>query len=98
MNPAEFQASFLTCMQALQTVTVGEVVAINGKQLRGSHDRYLGKHTIYMASAWATENGLVLGQAKVAEKLNEIMAIPQLLDLNGCIVTKYAMGCQRRIA
>jgi len=78
-----------------------EVVAIDGKQLRRSHDKAVGKEAIYMVSAWATEAHLVLGQRKVDEKSNEITAIPLLLDtlaLAGCIVTIDAMGCQKKIA
>lgn len=77
------------------------VVAIDGKQLRRSHDKGIGKEAIHMVSAWGVANGLVLGQRKVDEKSNEITAIPLLLkalDLTGCIVTIDAMGCQREIA
>ena len=79
----------------------GQVVAIDGKQLRRAHDKGLGQAAIYRVSAWATANRLVLGQRKVAEKSNEITAIPELLqalDLGGCLVTIDAMGCQTEIA
>jgi hypothetical protein len=69
--------------------------------LRGSDDRKLGKRAIYMVSAWAAENEIVLGQRKVDEKSNEITAIPELLkllNLSGCIVTIDAMGTQTAIA
>jgi predicted transposase YbfD/YdcC len=78
-----------------------EVVAIDGKTLRRSHDRANGKEPIHMVSAWARENGLVLGQIKVEDKSNEITAIPELLralKLAGCIVTIDARGCQTKIA
>jgi hypothetical protein len=68
----------------------GQVINIDDKRLRGSHDQQLGKRAIYMVSAWAAKNELVLGQRKVDEKSNEITAIPELLkllDLSGCIVT-----------
>ena len=76
-------------------------MAIDGKQLRRSHDRTAGKAAIYRVSAWAVDNHLVLGQRQVDEKSNEISAIPKLLEvlaLNGCIVTIDAMGCQTAIA
>ena len=78
-----------------------EIVNIDGKALRRSHDRGNGKSAIHMVSAWANKAGLTLGQVKVDEKSNEITAIPQLLDLleiEGCIVTIDAMGTQRAIA
>jgi len=69
--------------------------------LRRSFAKATGKRAIHMVSAWASENGVVLGQRKVDTKSNEITAIPELLDLlvlKGCIVTIDAMGCQRTIA
>jgi predicted transposase YbfD/YdcC len=101
LDPEQFQRCFREWIAAVEEKTEGEVVALDGKQLRRSHDRAKGKKAIYMVSAWATENGLVLGQRKVDEKSNEITAIPALLDtleLSGCIVTTDAMGCQRAIA
>jgi hypothetical protein len=82
-------------------VTEGQVVAIDGKTLRRSHDRRLGKEAIIMVSAWAAANRLVLGQVKVAERSNEITAFPELLqvlEIAGCIVTIDALGCQKEIA
>ncbi len=96
----QFNKGFLNWMQAVCEVVAG-VVAIDGKQLRRSHDKHLGKEAIHMVSAWSEANGVVLGQQKVDEKSNEITAIPLLLealDLTGCIVTIDAMGCQREIA
>jgi predicted transposase YbfD/YdcC len=101
LDPAEFQSCFLRWMQAVAEVTAGEVVAIDGKALRRSFQKGTAKRAIHMVSAWATENGVVLGQRKVETKSNEITAIPALLDLlavKGCIVTIDAMGCQRAIA
>ncbi len=75
-------------------------MAVDGKTLRRSHDGG-NKAAIHMVSAWATENNLVLGQVKTAEKSNEITAIPELLQslaLKGCLVTIDAMGCQKTIA
>src|SRR5713101_7025379 len=101
LDPVKFQACFLSWMQAVAEETQGEVVAIDGKTLRRSFDKGTAKRAIHMVSAWATENGVVLGQRKVDDKSNEITAIPELLELlaiKGCIVTIDAMGCQRAIA
>lgn len=101
LDPAQFEQSFLSWVGAVFSVTAGEVVAIDGKTLRRSHDRSNGKEAIHLVSAWATANHLVLGQHKIDDKSNEITAIPELLRLlmlNGCIVTIDAMGCQTEIA
>lgn len=101
LDAKQFERCFLSWVQAVSQVFQGQVVAIDGKTLRRSHDRALGKDAIHMLSAWALENQLVLGQLKVDEKSNEITAIPQLLEalaLTGCIVTIDALGCQREIA
>jgi predicted transposase YbfD/YdcC len=101
LDPVEFQRCFLGWMQAVAEVTAGEVIAIDGKALRRSFAKGTSKRAIHIVSAWASENGVVLGQRKVDTKSNEITAIPELLDLlllKGCIVTIDAMGCQRAIA
>lgn len=100
LDPQQFQKCFLSWIRATAKRTHRQVVAIDGKKLRRSHDRTLGKGAIAMVSAWATANRLVLGQRKVKDKSNEITAIPQLLrllELAGCIVTIDAMGCQTEI-
>ena len=97
----QFQQCFLDWMQSVEVMTKGQVVSVDGKKLRRSHDKSNGKAAIHMVSAWASENRVVLGQVKVDDKSNEITAIPQLLellDLSGCIVTIDAMGCQKEIA
>jgi predicted transposase YbfD/YdcC len=101
LDPQQFQSSFLNWVQAVFEVTGGQVVPIDGKKLRRSHDRSNDRQAIWMVSAWAAENKLVLGQVKVDDKSNEITAIPELLrvlELTGCIVTLDAMGCQKEIA
>jgi predicted transposase YbfD/YdcC len=101
LNPEQFQACFLSWVQAVFEVTSGQVIAVDGKTLRHSYDKTLGKAAIHMVSAWAEANELVLGQVKVDDKSNEITAIPALLallDITGCIVTIDAMGCQTEIA
>ncbi|BBC25203.1 transposase, ISAs1 family [Pseudanabaena sp. ABRG5-3] len=95
------QNSFISWVKSVSQVLKGEVVAIDGKTLRHSYDRGADKGAIHMVSAWASANRLVLGQCKVDEKSNEITAIPELLkllEINGCIVTIDAMGCQKEIA
>jgi predicted transposase YbfD/YdcC len=101
LDSEQFETSFLQWIQAVMQVTGGQVVAIDGKQLRRSHNQTSGKEAIRMVSAWATENKLVLGQVKVDSKSNEITAIPALLEvleLKGCIVTIDAIGTQKEIA
>lgn len=96
-----FQRCFMRWIEGVFTVTAGQVVAIDGKTARRSYQQGRKKGAIHMVRAWASENGLTLGQRKVDEKSNEITAIPELLDLlnvTGCIVTIDAMGCQKKIA
>jgi len=100
LDPEVFAQAFLSWTQALRETVLAEVIAIDGKMLRRSQDKGLGKGAIDMVSAWATANHLVLGQRKTAEKSNEITAIPELLrviDVTGCIVTIDTMGCQTKI-
>ena len=101
IDPEEIQACFTNWVKALQEVTQGQVIGVDGKQMRGSQDQRNGKRAIYMVSAWAEKNHLVLGQRKVDEKSNEITAIPELLrllEIKGCIVTIDAIGTQTKIA
>ncbi|OLE68896.1 MAG: ISAs1 family transposase [Cyanobacteria bacterium 13_1_40CM_2_61_4] len=101
LSPEHLQGCFLGWIQAVAQVTDGQVVAIDGKTLRRSYDRRSARAAIHMVSAWATQNRVVLGQLKTEEKSNEITAIPELLkmlDVQGCIVTIDAMGCQKAIA
>ena len=100
LDPEKFMDCFLKWVTSIRSVMSKEVIAVDGKTLRRSHD---GDHkaAIHMVSAWATESNLVLGQVKTAEKSNEITAIPELLealDLNNSLVTIDAMGCQKNIA
>ncbi len=101
LDAEEFQTCFARWVEGQFAVSEGQVIAIDGKTVRGSHNRTLGKQAIHMVSAWASANGLVLGQRKVDDKSNEITAIPELLrvlDVEGCIVTIDAIGCQTAIA
>ena len=101
LDAVEFQRCFLEWVQAVSVLTAGQVVAIDGKTVRRSHDRRRGKAALHLVSAWATANRLVLGQVATDAKSNEITAIPELLrllDLRGCIVTIDAAGTQTAIA
>lgn len=101
LDPEQFQGCFLSWITAASELIEGQVIAVDGKVLRRSHDRGIGKGAIDMVSAWANANHLVLGQAKVDDKSNEITAIPKLLkalEIAGCIVTIDAIGCQTEIA
>jgi predicted transposase YbfD/YdcC len=101
INADRLQTAFAEWMKACHDVTEGAVVAIDGKTLCGSYCRGKGKGVIHMVSAFSAASGVVLGQVKTAEKSNEITAIPKLLkllNLQGCLVTIDAMGCQKKIA
>lgn len=101
LDPEQFQACFMRLITAVSALIGCQVIAIDGKVLRRSHDKGIGKGAIDMVSAWATANRLILGQVKVDQKSNEITAIPCLLEaleVAGCIVTIDAMGCQTAIA
>jgi predicted transposase YbfD/YdcC len=99
LDAEAFQRCFVAWVAA-QTGVAAEVIAVDGKTVRRSFQRKGGK-AIHMVSAFAARQRLVLGQIKVAEKANEILAIPKLLEMlaiEGAIVTIDAMGCQRDIA
>ena len=101
IDAEEFQRGFIRWVEGLFSVIAGEVLSIDGKTARRSHDKAIGKDAIHVVSAWASETGIVLAQQKVDGKSNEITAIPQLLQLlriKGCLVTIDAIGCQKAIA
>ena len=88
-------------VQHLHELTAGQLLAIDGKILRRSHDRRRKKGPLHLVSAWASASRLVLAQTEVAADSNEITAIPELLhmlELSGCIVSIDAIGCQKSIA
>lgn len=100
--------AFQKCFQNWATESIstdnngqGRLIAIDGKACRRSHDASRGLGALHIVSAWASEEGIALGQVATEEKSNEITAIPQLLqhiDLTNAIVTIDAMGCQKEIA
>jgi predicted transposase YbfD/YdcC len=99
LDPKSFLDCFLRWTQSLRQAVSQEIVALDGKALRRALNK--DQSIQYVVSAWAESNGLVLGQLKVADKSNEITALPELLralELSGCIVTIDAMGCQKKIA
>src|ERR687883_452633 len=101
IDPDAFEACFARWAQSLMSEVEREVVAIDGKTLRRSGSRRHDHGPLHLVSAWASDQGLVLGQREVDGKSNEITAIPELLDtlhLDGAIVTLDAMGCQKDIA
>lgn len=101
IDAQQFQMAFYEWVLAVNEIVQGQIINIDGKCLRGSDDKPLGKRAIYRVSAWAEANEIVLGQRKVDEKSNEITAIPELLkllDVSGCLVTIDAMGTQTNIA
>lgn len=99
IDPHCFLDCFVRWVRGICPALEGDTVAIDGKALRRAVDQ--GASIPYIVSAWASQNGLALGQVKVQDKSNEITAIPELLralELKGCIVTIDAMGCQKEIA
>ena len=99
LDPASFLECFVRWTQSLRAAVSEEIVALDGKALRRA--LAAGQSAPVLVSAWARENGLVLGQLQVRDKSNEITAVPELLrvlELAGCIVTLDAMGCQKNIA
>lgn len=100
LNQEALQEAFLDWIRQIKTLLPENVVPIDGKTLRGSHERSKGLNGLHIVSAWSCANGLSLGQLKVDDKSNEITAIPDLIKrlmLEGAIVTIDAMGCQREI-
>lgn len=100
INPDELRKGFMEWVGTIRTKISNEVVAIDWKTICGSKSIADNKKPVHIVSAWAAENGLVLGETAVEEKSNEITAIPKLLkmlELTGCIVTIDAMGTQKEI-
>ena len=101
LDAESFQSCFVEWARSVSEMTEGQIVEIDCKSVRRSHDRRAGRSAIHPVNAWASANRLVLGQVRVEDKSNEITAIPKLLrmlELSGWIVTIDAMGCQKDIA
>lgn len=101
MAPAEFERCLLKWVNTQVKLPEGEIVALDGKTLRGSHHRANGQEAVEIVSAWAASERLTLGQVKVADGSNEITAVPEVLrqlNIEGCIVTVDALNCQKAIA
>lgn len=96
-----FNDCFVNWINLAVSLSNDEIIAIDGKRLRGSYDTFSSKAAIHMVSAFAADNGVCIGQVTTDKKSNEITAIPKLLkllDIKGCIITIDAMGCQKEIA
>jgi predicted transposase YbfD/YdcC len=101
IDPEHFQVCFANWIKDIVKHVTGDVIAIDGKCLRRSHDKTNNKSAIYMVSAWSHDNQLTLGQVKVDEKSNEITALPALLDnldIKGAIITTDALNTQKNSA
>jgi predicted transposase YbfD/YdcC len=101
LNPEAFSSVFIEWTKAICNLTEGEVIALDGKTVRRSHDKYNGKEAIHLVSAWASAGRIVLGHKAVDAKSNEITAIPallKLLEIKGAFITIDAIGCQEKIA
>jgi predicted transposase YbfD/YdcC len=101
LDAAEFQRRFMHWVEQHFHIPRGQVIAVDGKTVRGSQDSFRGQDAIHLVSAWASETGVLLGQRKIDEKSNEITAVPELLKIlfiKGCIVTVDALNCQKDIA
>ena len=100
LDPVELKSIFVDWISSTVSLSQGTLVNLDGKNLRGSKEPLKGKKALNVVSAWVSEQSVVLGQIKCEEKSNEITAIPELLkilDLEGCVVTIDAMGCQTDI-
>ena len=101
LDPSRFETCFNQWIASLDIDLKKEIIALDGKTLRGSGNKRQEQPALHLVSAWATKNRLMLAQVKTAEKSNEITAIPELLkmiEVEGAIITIDAMGCQTAIA
>jgi len=101
LDPERFNECFIEFSAALSERLGRELVAVDGKTLRGSFQASDKSDALHLISAWAAGGGLTLGQLLVDSKSNEITAVPKLLrqiDVKGCVVSLDALGCQKKIA
>lgn len=100
LNPGEFEQCLGRWIKQKIQLAPGEVIPIDGKTLRGSHDQSRAQAQIESVSAWAQQQGVLLAEVKVAADSNEITAVPQvlaLLNVEGCTVTVDALNCQKTV-
>lgn len=100
LDPREFEQCLRRWVKQKIQLAPGEVIPIDGKTLRGSHDRSHAQAQIESVSAWAHQQGVLLAEVKVAADSNEITAVPevlQLLNVEGCTVTVDALNCQKTV-
>lgn len=100
LNPTQFEKAFTDWVLSLKGLDE-DIIAIDGKTMRGTSDRMSGASAIHLVNAWSMANNLCFGQLRVSEKSNEITAIPkllELLDIKGATITMDAMWCQTKIA
>ena len=101
LNPKVFETCFLNWLSSLTIDLKREIIALDGKTVRGSGNKRQGDPAIHLVSAWAAKNRMMLAHVKTEDKSNEITAIPKLLkmlDVENSVVTIDAMGCQTKIA
>ena len=102
LNPRLFEECFVNWAKCLKDECIKErMIAIDGKTIRGSRDGFHGESPLHSVRAWSVENGIRSGRIECAEKSNEIVAIPQILDvldIEGSIITVDAPGTQTKIA
>ena len=101
LNPKALEGCFLAWLKSLTIDLKKEIIALDGKTIRGSGNKRQKEPALHLVSAWAAKHRLMLAQVKTQDKSNEITAIPQLLtmlDVENSIVTIDAMGCQTKIA
>ena len=101
LDPTQTEKLFRRWIDSLSPSDLKEIIALDGKRVRGASRRNTPESLLHMVSAWSSSRGLILGQVKTEEKSNEITAIPELiksLDISGAILTIDAMGCQKEIA
>lgn len=101
LDPVELERCLTQWGQALVALLVGRQLVVDGKQLRGTTLRGRRQASVQLVSVWAAEQRLCLAQTQVADKRNELVALPQVLaqvEVAGSVVSIDAMGCQREIA
>ena len=99
INHEHFVECFMNWISSIGKLPSGSLVNLDGKSIKGSKNK--GQKTVHLVSAWCSDLSMCLGQVKTADKSNEITAIPkllELLELEGCVVSIDAMGCQKAIA